>query len=105
MASRNLGRAEDTDAIDVATTRERAVKPRQRTRRRMAIGSRNLRAAPLARIDDARGERAWRIQKRLACRRVGILARVRKHVHLTGRRRLRRDHLTAAHVVALVESA
>src|SRR6266851_647530 len=104
MASRNLSRAEDTDTIDVTTTRERAVKPRQRTRRRMTIGGGNLRAAPCARIDDSRGERAGRIQERLARSRVGILTGVRKHVHLTGRRRLRRDHLTAAHVVALVES-
>src|SRR5216683_5254367 len=104
MASRNLGRAEDTDAIDVTTTRERTVKPRQRTRRRMTVGGRNLRAAPCARIDDARGERARRIQKRLARSRVGIFARVCKHVHLPRRRRFGRDHLTAAHVVALVES-
>src|SRR5712692_10750977 len=104
MASRNLGRAEDTDAIDVAVTRERAVKPRQRTRRRMAVGGRNLRAAPCARIDDAWGERTRRIQERLSRRRVGILARVREDIHLPGRWRLRRDHLAAAHVVALVES-
>src|SRR6266849_4160350 len=104
MASRNLGRAEDSDAIDVTATGERAVKPRERTRRRMAVGGRNLCAAPCARIDDARGERARRIQKRLARSRVGILARVREDIHLTGRGRFRRDHLAATHVVTLVES-
>lgn len=90
MTILNLFRRHNANAVKLAAACERAVKPCQRARRRMAIGSRNFRAAPPSRIDYLAPQTIRRIKEDLGGQGVAVLGRVIEEIELawSGRRSL-----------------
>ena len=86
-------------AVDFSAAGQRAIKPRQRPRRGMAVGGGNFRTAPFAGIDGLDLHQSGRIGQRLGTDRLGILECFGEKVGLPRRRRIGADHLRDPGVV------